>query len=254
MEIASKNHLQPHPICLLIGALSLLICLVLVHRWEGILVLSSLLIVTIAFLRIRVSKVIAGVLKVWPFLLFTALVHLFLSGHNTAAFNDLFRFNVSLEGGRLALFFVVRLILILAVGITLFEVYPPQKYGRSAGIWLARLPFGRSTFSQIELVITLALRFVPFLEQEFIRLKLAMIARGVETHSGLRNRLHYLRSILFTLILNAFRRAGHVAMALEARGYDPQIRRTSLTVVAMQPIELLVTLLFVGVCISSPWI
>ncbi|MFZ5434350.1 MAG: energy-coupling factor transporter transmembrane component T [Calditrichota bacterium] len=254
MEIASENRLQPHPICLTVGALSLLICLVLVQRWEGILVLSSLLIITFVFLRIRVLTVIAGVLKVWPFLLFTALIHLFLSSHNTVTFNNLLPVNLNLEGARLALFFVIRLILILAVGISMFQVYPPQQYGRSVGIWLAKLPFGRSIFSQIELVITLALRFVPFLEQEFVRLKLALKARGVETHPGFRHRLHYLRSILFTLILNAFRRAEHVALALEARGYNPQVSRTSLTAVAMQPLELLVSLVFVGVCVTSPWI
>ncbi|MDD5087648.1 MAG: energy-coupling factor transporter transmembrane component T, partial [bacterium] len=169
----------PHPVCLLLGAISFLICLVLVRRIEGFAFLMGLWIFMIATLRLRLRPILLGVLRLWPFLLLTGLFHAFLSSHETVELNGFIRISVDSHSISSALFFVGRLALILSVSIALFQAHSPQSYGSSAGRALSRIRAGKSAFSQADLVISLALRFIPFLEQELQRIRLALAARGL---------------------------------------------------------------------------
>ena len=145
-----------------------------------------------------------------------------------------------------ATLFTTRLALILSVGVALFQMHPPQRYGREVGRLLGNCELGRSSWAQSELVVTLALRLIPFLEEEQQRLRMALAARGVEAGHSRLDMLRNQRKLLFPLILNAFRRADHVSLALEARGWDPRVARTSLQRDPLSRREGVVTALFRG--------
>jgi energy-coupling factor transport system permease protein len=100
----------------------------------------------------------------------------------------------------------------------------------------------------------LALQFVPFLEQENGRLQLALTARGVKVGRGLAEKIRGWRKIMFPLLVNAFRRADQVSIAIQARGYDPNIQRTSLKSRPIPKSQLTFSMIFVAVCFIAPWI
>ncbi len=241
----------PHPAALLIGALVFLGFLIFTDRPISIIYLIILWITAVLGLRLHLAAIFKEIMKMWPFLGLTFLLHLVLSGHNTVDLAFFSRFDVKQLGWIPAAMFTVRLALILSVGVALFQRHPPQRYGREVGRMLGKLRLGRSSWAQSELVVTLALRLIPFLEAEQQRLRMALAARGVEVGDSRLDYLRNQRKLLFPLILNAFRRADHVSLALEARGWDPRVTRTSLHCDRMSRREALVTVLFVVACIGS---
>jgi energy-coupling factor transporter transmembrane protein EcfT len=79
----------------------------------------------------------------------------------------------------------------------------------------------------IAVMVSMALRFVPTLLEEFDRIRIAQMARGSEMGKGrLLRRIKPLASVMVPLLVSAFRRAEESAEAMEARGYAGGIRTT----------------------------
>ncbi|MBA4423835.1 MAG: hypothetical protein C0390_12190, partial [Syntrophus sp. (in: bacteria)] len=79
----------------------------------------------------------------------------------------------------------------------------------------------------IAVMISMALRFMPMLLEEYERLRMAQMARGADFTTGsfvLRIRAVALFAV--PLLLCAFRRADELALAMEARGYRRGPRTT----------------------------
>jgi energy-coupling factor transport system permease protein len=73
---------------------------------------------------------------------------------------------------------------------------------------------------ELAMMMTIALRFIPTLFDETVRIIKAQTARGVDFESGgFVARLKGLVPILVPLFLSAFRRADELAIAMEARCY-----------------------------------
>jgi energy-coupling factor transport system permease protein len=203
--------------------------------------------------RVPLTVVGRKTLKLWPFLLLTFLLHAALSSHPSAAFSFWPRIDLNASGLATAGFFTTRLVVILALGIALLNAYTPQQYSRELARLAAKLPFWRAKAAHLELTISLALQFVPFLEQEYQRLNLALAARGEPADKTIWDKLTRNRKLLFPLMLNAFRRADQVSLALEARGFDPAAKRTSMNASEVSPYEGVATFLFAIGCVLTLW-
>ena len=221
---------------------------------SGLILLFIIILCICIVFRINLRTLLTGVLKVWPLLLLTFALHLIVSGRGTVSFREIVTNGIELRGLAEATLFTVRLILILSIGLGLAHLFSPTDLAREVGRWMRGLPFGRRTAAQTELLITLSLQFVPFLELERQRLQLALAARGGEHGSGRIGRIVMWRKLMFPLLVNAFRRADHVSLAILARGYDPNVRRTSLSSRPVPVHQVVLTLLFVTLCSVAPWI
>jgi energy-coupling factor transporter transmembrane protein EcfT len=133
-------------------------------------------------------------------------------------------FSISQAG--ISLRFTMRFALLLSVFASLNRLHDMQRYGRVIGLTLSKLPFGTRLFSQIELIATLALRMIPFIQKQHFLLNLAIKARGEKTAPGLKGQLFRLRKLMFPLITQSLYRADRTAIALQVRGYDPTVKRT----------------------------
>jgi energy-coupling factor transporter transmembrane protein EcfT len=79
----------------------------------------------------------------------------------------------------------------------------------------------------IAVMVSMALRFVPTLLEEYDRIKTAQMARGAEVETGHFNRkMKSLAALLMPLLVSAFRRADDLAEAMETRGYARGPRTT----------------------------
>lgn len=216
--------------------------------------MAGLWLVVAVALHLELIPIIRRVLRLWPFLLLTGLFHAFLTGRESVEWNGFLRIHVDVDSVTSAAFFVARLALILSVSVALFRIHPPQGYGSAVGRALSRIRTRNSALSQTDLVISLTLRFIPFLEQEFRRIKLALDARGLNQSRSFVGRLRMMRTGLFALLVNAFRRAEHVTLALEARGYNPRVKRTYWHVHSVRPAQIAITAGFIALCAVAPWI
>ncbi len=77
------------------------------------------------------------------------------------------------------------------------------------------------------MAISLALRFIPTLQEETARIMKAQASRGVDYQQGkFKDKMKALIALIIPLFMSAFTTSGQLADALEARGYDPDGKRT----------------------------
>ena len=82
---------------------------------------------------------------------------------------------------------------------------------------------------EMAMMMTIALRFIPTLVEEADKIMKAQTARGADFETGnLMARARAMIPLLVPLFISAFRRAGDLAMAMEARCYRGGEGRTRL--------------------------
>jgi energy-coupling factor transporter transmembrane protein EcfT len=109
--------------------------------------------------------------------------------------------------------------LVIAAAILTMTTSPSELVG---GIERLLRPLARVGVpsQEIAMMISMALRFMPMLLEEYDRLRVAQMARGADfTVGGVAARMRALRLLALPLMLSAFRRADELATAMEARGY-----------------------------------
>lgn len=94
--------------------------------------------------------------------------------------------------------------------------------------WLLRpLGYLKVPVAQIALVMSIALRFVPTLLDQAVRIMNAQRARGADFNSGgLIKRIHAIIPILIPLFISSLTIAIDLATSMEARGYREGAKRT----------------------------
>ena len=77
------------------------------------------------------------------------------------------------------------------------------------------------------MTISLALRFIPTILEETDKIMKAQASRGVDFQRGkLKEKIRAVISLIIPLFISAFQRSEDLANAMEARGYNPQAKRT----------------------------
>lgn len=103
---------------------------------------------------------------------------------------------------------------------------PPIDIADAIRATLAPLARVRVPVEDLALVALITLRFVPTLLDEADRIRKAQIARGLTPGRGLVARARAGLPLFVPLIEGVFRKADELAVALEARGYEPDAART----------------------------
>ncbi len=102
-------------------------------------------------------------------------------------------------------------------------------------------------------MVALSLRFVPILLEESERLGMAQKARGRELAQGGRlARAKDLLALIIPLLVNTFKRADNIAIAMELRGYQPRAVRTSLYKMEISQREVIYTsIIIIGIILIA---
>lgn len=105
---------------------------------------------------------------------------------------------------------------------------------------------------ELAMMMTIALRFIPTLIEEADKIMKAQMARGADFESGnLLKRAKAMIPLLVPLFVSAFRRAGDLAMAMEARCYHGGEGRTRLRVLRYTQSDLWALLATVGTLLAT---
>ena len=98
---------------------------------------------------------------------------------------------------------------------------------------------------ELAMMMTIALRFIPTLLEETDKIIKAQQARGADFESGnLFRRAKALVPILVPLFISAFRIAQDLAMAMEARCYGGNVKRTRMNAMKFARRDLIAAILF----------
>lgn len=81
----------------------------------------------------------------------------------------------------------------------------------------------------ISMIVLLSMRYVPTMMDDAQKIRWAQLARGYEiSRKGIFRNIRNIVPAIIPLFIAAFRRADKLALALEMRGYDPNMPRTRL--------------------------
>ena len=102
------------------------------------------------------------------------------------------------------------------------------------------------------MMVSIALRFIPTIIEETIRIMNAQKSRGVDFENGtLSQKISSILSLIVPLFSVAFERAYELADAMEARGYIPGAKRTRYHVLKFRFLDLLFIILCAGILAFS---
>ena len=187
-------------------------------------------------------------------LLFTFVLNLFFV--STGEVIVRWRFIViTREGLDNALHFSLRLVF-LVLGTSLMTLTTPPVV-LTDGLESLCSPLKKLRFPahEMAMMMTIALRFIPTLIDETDKIMKAQTARGADFTSGnLARRAKAMIPLLVPLFISAFRRAGDLAFAMEARCYHGGEGRTRLHVLRFTRLDLLaavVTLLLIPITLFA---
>ncbi|MBQ7455782.1 MAG: energy-coupling factor transporter transmembrane protein EcfT [Clostridia bacterium] len=200
--------------------------------WAAIPVAAFILLAAKAA-KLPLKLLVKGVRPLRVILLFTFVLNLFFTAGDTALVS-FWGITVTLEGLLTAIRFSLRLLFLVTGASVLTLTTPPVML--TDGLERLLSPLRRIGFPAHELamMMSIALRFIPTLLEEADKIMKAQMARGADFESGnLLQRARAMVPLLVPLFVSAFRRAGDLAMAMEARCYHGGEGRTRLRVLKL---------------------
>jgi energy-coupling factor transport system permease protein len=125
------------------------------------------------------------------------------------------------EGGlRMGLFLALRILLLVSLAGLLTATTAPVALADGIEDLLSPLEKLRFPAHEVAMMMTVALRFIPTLQEEAQKITRAQAARGADFSEGsLLRRVRVMLPVLVPLTIGAFRRADELAEAMESRGY-----------------------------------
>lgn len=201
--------------------------------------------------HVPVKFITKGLKGIVIILLMTVLINLFLTPGTTAV--AIGKLTITYEGLAAALGMMIRLILLIMGSSIVTLTTTPNNLTDGLEKGLGFLKVFRVPVGDVAMMMSIALRFIPILLEETDRIMKAQLARGADFESGnLVKKAKSLVPVLVPLFVSAFRRAGDLAMAMEARCYrggDGRTKMKPLVYKKRDAIAYLILFSFVGISI-----
>ena len=165
----------------------------------------------------------------------TLILHLLFTGGGEV----LWRYGaltIEAAGVETGLFTVFRLMLLVFFTMLVTLTTTPLSLTAGLEYFLRPLKYLRVPVSDIAMILTIALRFIPTLIEESQRIVKAQMARGADFERGnIFRRIRFLVPVIVPLFISAFRRADELAVAMESRCYRVGIKRTRMFELVFKP-------------------
>ncbi len=166
-------------------------------------------------------------------LIITFVLNLFFTQGENIIFEFYF-IRISSEALFRSVLYTIRLILLVVASSML--TYTTAPIPLTDGLERLLSPLAKLHFPahEMSMMMTIALRFIPTLMEETDKIMKAQASRGADFESGnILQRAKAMLPILIPLFVSAFRRAGDLATAMEARCYHGGDGRTKFHVLKM---------------------
>ncbi|MDR0763986.1 MAG: energy-coupling factor transporter transmembrane protein EcfT [Synergistaceae bacterium] len=176
---------------------------------------------------IRFAKLLRAGRPVLFLIAFTAILNLFWTpGREITRLGPL---RVTAEGVTLAFCVSLRIYCLVMMAAALMMTTSPMDFASGAERLMSPLAVIKFPVSEMAMMMTIALRFIPTLFEESERIMKAQMSRGADFESGgLIKRARAYIPILAPLFIQVFVRADNLATAMESRCYVPGAPRTKL--------------------------
>ncbi len=197
-------------------------------------IVLAYLVLVVRLGRLPVRMIIRSIRPMRILLAFTFILNLFFGAGETPLFR-LGPVTIWQEGLINAVHFSLRLVFLVMGSSILTLTTSPVTLTDGLETLASPLKKIRFPAHEMAMMMTIALRFIPTLVEEADKIMKAQTARGADFESGnLLARARAMVPLLVPLFVSAFRRAGDLAMAMEARCYHGGNGRTRLHVLKIK--------------------
>ncbi|MGI6180958.1 MAG: energy-coupling factor transporter transmembrane component T family protein [Agathobaculum sp.] len=181
--------------------------------------------------------VVRGLKPILFIIIFTAVLNLFYTpGEYIWQWGFL---HISKEGIKVAIFMVLRLMLLIIATSMLTYTTSPIQLTDGLERLLSPLKKLHAPVHELSMMMSIALRFIPTLIEETEKIISAQKARGADFDSGnLVQRAKAMIPILVPLFISAFRRADELATAMECRLYRGDVGRTRMKQLKIERVDI----------------
>ena len=249
------HRLDPRTKILL--TIALIVAVFLVHSLAGYALVLAFLWMASRLSHVPFKVLLKGLKSLRWILLLTFFLNLFFSGTGS----DLVHWGpirITDTGLSQATHYSLRLVFLVMCTSLMTLTTSPIMFSDGLEMLLSPLKALHFPAHELAMMMSIALRFIPTLLDETDKIMKAQMARGADLESGrLIQRAKAMIPILVPLFLSAFRRAGELATAMEARCYRGDVGRTRMKELKYQRrdiIAYMILLLFAGLLIATRYL
>jgi energy-coupling factor transport system permease protein len=211
--------------------------------------LTTFVLMTVISTFIPIRFILKGLTPIWFLIVFTFLLHLFLTKEGPVVY-EILSIKFHLGGIIMGLVISLRFCLLILMTSLLTLTTTPIEITDAIESLLHYFKKIKLPVHELALMMSISLRFIPTLMQETDKISKAQASRGVDFRTGkLKERIKAIIPLLVPLFVSAFKRAEELAMAMEARGYQGGEGRSKLRELKYQKRDILAFILFVLIII-----
>ncbi len=208
-----------------VGTIIFIAALFIVRSVPGYLFCGIVLGILIGLSRVPLRFMVKGMRSIL-FILIIMMIFNILLTPGTYLFSWRF-IHVSKEGVLLAVKMAVRLTMLVMASSLMTLTTTPNELTDGLEKLFSPLKHLHVPVHEIAMMMSIALRFIPILMEETDKIMKAQTARGADFETGgLITRIRNMIPLLVPLFVSAFKRAGDLALAMEARCYHGGEGRT----------------------------
>lgn len=239
------HHLDPR--MKIIITIILITALFLIGKFIGFAFFLVYVFTVIAIAKLPIRRILKGLKPIFFLVLLTLFLHVFLTKGGEVLWEWRF-ISIEEEGLYTGMFMVSRIILLIMFTSLLTLTTSPLQLTDGIEYLLKPLKRIGVPASELAMMMTIALRFIPTLLEEADKIMKAQKARGADFESGnIVKRAKSLIPLLVPLFISAFRRADDLALAMESRCYrggEGRTRMHELSFKRRDILALVLTLVF----------
>lgn len=210
----------------LVALILMIVAIFVPKSWYVFLLIGIILIIEILLAKLNFKYVISSVKPMIFMMIFLLIINV-LTLKTGDLLIQLGPVEIYSDAIFNTLFVVVRLLLMIMLTTTLTATTKPLDLTLGIERLLKPLQIIHFPTHEIAMMISIALRFIPTIIEETMRIMNAQKSRGVDFENGkLSEKIAAILSLIIPLFSVAFERAYELADAMEARGYVPGAERT----------------------------
>lgn len=210
---------------LVLSLVFIVIIFVCKNFWSLLLMVAALALI-VGISRIPITTILRGLKPIVVILIITAILNILFVRSGTPWVN-LSHLHIYSGGVYTAIFMMVRVMCLIVASSMLTYTTSPTLITDGMERLLSPLKFMRGSIHTVAMMMTIALRYIPILVDEFDKITSAQKARGADLETGnFRERTKALIPVFIPLFVTSFRRAYELSFAMECRCYHGYRGRT----------------------------
>ncbi len=191
-------------------------------------VLIILVLIALKLAKVKLKSLIRQLKPLWFMVVFLLIINIisYRSQDVTVLFS-IWNYPIYAAAVYQTFYIFIRLVLMISLTMVLTSSTKPLDLTFALEWTMSPLKLIRFPVHEVAMTMSLALRFIPTLLDETGRIMKAQESRGVDFSGGrLGEKIRGIVSLIVPLFNSAFMRSDELANAMEARGYNPQGKRT----------------------------